>query len=107
MRRMSDGSLNSVQAELEASAVRDITAEVLDTLPYSPSNIVMAALYVLAEADAILVSVLQCGCRPCLSIAKVKGARRPHSMASKRHRPVVGASLGVSLSFGLVTTCCT
>lgn len=78
-----------MQAELEASAIRDITSQALDMLPYPSSSVVVAALYVLAEAEGISVSMIQCGSRPCLNVLKVKGGKRQSTPASKR-RTVTG-----------------
>lgn len=80
-----------MQAELEASAIRDITSQALDRLPYPSSSIVLAALYVLAEAEVISVSMIQCGSRLCLNVLKVKGGKRQSAPASKR-RTVTGGT---------------
>lgn len=73
-----------MQDELETSAICNIAAQALDMLPFPASSIVMAALYVLAEAEDIAVSMLQCGSRPCLNVYKVKGSKKQSAHVSKR-----------------------
>eukprot|EP00892_Ulva_mutabilis_P010490 jgi/Ulvmu1/7813/UM004_0042.1 len=79
-----------VQAELEASAVSEISAQALDALPFSAGSLVMAALHVLAEADVIMMGMLQCGGRPCLTVTRVRGQS---TATSKRSRAAARSAM--------------